>query len=457
MCYQRRVRTRLRHIWEVLTTGYWFVPTIMSGVAVAMALALLYVDRRTAGAGERLGWLYGGGADGAKTLLSTVAGSVITVAGVAFSITIAALSQASSQFGPRLLRNFMRDTGNQVVLGTFVATFLYCLVILRTIHGPLDAGPAFVPQASVTVAVLMAAGSIAVLIYFIHHVSVSLQAPNVVATAAADLARVVAQLIENPNGSAMPVTSGRQTLHEAFEVNARPISSTSEGYVQAVDYDGLMGMAEKADLTLRLCYRPGDYLIEGSTLLHAAPAERCSDEVERRLNEAFICGRQETPEQDVEYGVRQLVEIAVRALSPGINDPFTAMNCVDALGASLCRVARHGLPGPHRYDRAGRLRLVTPVTTFAGLTDTGFNQIRQYGRESVAVTIRLLEVIAICAEQMTAVDQRQSLLRHAEMIYADSQITIKGQRDRADVRERYETAVRVLGSSSASVPLSEDV
>ena len=173
LSHTTRMRTRLRHLWDVLTTGYWFVPTVMTLAAAGGAFLLLYIDRTMIGG--RVGWLYAGGADGAKTMLSTVAGSVITVAGVVFSITIAALTQASSQFGPRLLRNFMRDTANQAVLGTFVGTFMYCLLVLRTIHGKLQDGVGFVPQASVTFAVLLAAASIAVLIYFIHHIATAIR------------------------------------------------------------------------------------------------------------------------------------------------------------------------------------------------------------------------------------------------------------------------------------------
>ena len=159
---------RLRHIWIVLTSGYWFVPMVMMLASTGLAFGLLYIDNELLG--DRVGWLYAGGADGAKTMLSTVAASVITVAGVVFSITIAALTQASSQFGPRLLRNFMRDTGNQMVLGTFIGTFMYCLLVLRTIHGEVADRTAFVPQASVTGAMLLAVASLAVLVYFIHHV-----------------------------------------------------------------------------------------------------------------------------------------------------------------------------------------------------------------------------------------------------------------------------------------------
>ena len=437
------MRTRLRHLWEVLTTGYWFLPTVMLVTAAAAAFLLLYIDRMMIGA--RVGWLYAGGADGAKTMLSTVAGSVITVAGVVFSITIAALTQASSQFGPRLLRNFMRDTANQAVLGTFVGTFIYCLLVLRTIHGKVEDGVGFVPQASVTFAVLLAAASIAVLIYFIHHVSVSLQAPAVIAAVLKDLEDVIARLPEDQGGTGETVAASNG-LPPDFAAAARPVPSTKQGYVQAVDYEGLMEVAERSDLIVRLEYRPGQYVIAETPLLHAWPADRCGGEdFAGRVNTAFICGRSATTEQDLEQALRQMVEVAVRALSPGINDPFTAINCIDALGSAVCRIARRGLPGPLRYDRQGKLRIVTPVTTFAGVVDTAFNQIRQYGRDSVAVTIRLLEMIAICGRQAVSDDQRRCLLRHAKMVYEDSQDAVSQARDGDDVRERWEAATRALG------------
>jgi uncharacterized membrane protein len=202
-----------------------------------------------------------------------------------------------------------------------------------------------------------------------------------------------------------------------------------------------------------LAYRPGDYVIEGTPLLLASPEGRSDGEdFAERVNSAFICGRNATSEQDVEQALRQMVEVAVRALSPGINDPFTAVNCIDSLGSAVCRIARKGLPGPLRHGRHGRLRMVTPVTTFDGVVDTAFNQIRQYGRGSVPVAIRLLEVIVACAGQMATDSQRLSLLRHAEMVYEDNQEGIVQRRDREDLRERWERAVQALGVQPEPVP-----
>lgn len=441
------MRILLRHLWEVVSSGYWFVPSLMLVCAVGLAFGLLWIDRQLFSSQGTQSWLYGGGPDGARVLLSTVAGSVITVAGVVFSITIAALTQASQQFGPRLLRNFMRDTGNQVVLGTFVATFLYCLLILRTVRS-LNEGEQFVPHASVTMAVLLAVASIAVLIYFIHHVSMSLQAPAIVAAVTAELKQVLARISDDQRGTTVPSrrSSGEadgvgavdeHAMPSDFDANSVGVASTEQGYVQAIDFDGLVEIAESRDLVLRLNYRPGDYVIECNTLLRAWPAERCGPELTKRINSAVICGQHGTPEQDVEHAVRQIVEIAVRALSPGTNDPFTAINCIDALGSVICRIVRHGLPGPNLYDSGGRLRVVTPITTFDGVLDLAFNQIRQNGRNSPAVMIRMLEVIGRCAEQLTVPEQRQSLLCHAEMIYRQSAESIAEPRDRQDVAERW--------------------
>ncbi len=430
--------TRLRHAWDTLITGYWFVPAVMSAGAGILAVALLQVDRRLIGSDNDIGWLYVGGSDGARLLLSTVAGSVITVAGVVFSITIVALTQASSQFGPRLLRNFMSDTANQVVLGTFVATFLYCLLVLRTIHGGSDDADGFVPQASVTAAVLLAIACLAVLIYFIHHVSIELQAPSVIAAVRRELSRTSSRLEEETPGTGSP-ESADTMLPPGFFESSRVVAARSHGYLQAIDHPGLLEAAEEADLLLRLEHRAGAYLIRQIPVLRAWPADRCDDELCRRLASCFIIGPRASPEQDIEFSVRQLVEVAVRALSTGVNDPFTAINCIDALGSGLCDIARCGLPGPLRYGRDGRvLRIVAKPTTFRGLVEAAFNQIRQNASGNVAVMIRMLEVIGICAGQMETSEQRRALREQAEATYRQGQETVSEKRDLDDLRARWE-------------------
>ncbi len=439
------MKIHIHHWWQVARSSYWFVPSLLAGAAVVGAFGMLEVDRLFLTSDAKIIWLYSGGADGAKTLLSTVAGSIITVAGVVFSITIVSLSQASAQFGPRLLRNFMRDTSNQVVLGTFVATFLYCLLILRTIHGQIGDGTAFVPQASVSVAVVMAVASIAVLIYFMHHVSMLLQAPSVVAAVGRDFNQAMRELSDGQAGACEAMRQGPciAGLPENFDSQAVPVLSTHEGYIQVVDYEDLIELAKQANAIFKLHWRAGDHLMRNSAMLSLWPPGTDIPSLDKRVNDAFICGAHRTAEQDVEFAIRQMVEVAVRALSPGINDPFTAINCIDSLGAALCLVQRVGLPGPLRFDGAGNLRLLTPVCTYDGIVDAAFNQIRQYGRGSVAVMLRLLEVISACLQQATTDQQRQTLARHAAMIHRQSQdpLCVSEESDRLDAQKRWEKIV----------------
>ena len=236
---------RLLKWWQLLHSSFWFIPGAMSVGAVALAFGTVALDRaKSAAWRESFGFLYSGGAEGASTVLGTVAGSMITIAGVVFSMTLIALSLASSQLGPRLLRNFMRDAVNQVVLGTFVATFLYCLLVLRTIRRAEEA--LFVPHFAVTLGVVLAVVSVGVLIYFIHHISLSIQADQVVARVGRELIRGIDDLFPDrldpaiQAGSQQPEGAG---LQDGFDEEAREVLASEDGYVRSVDIDALMELA----------------------------------------------------------------------------------------------------------------------------------------------------------------------------------------------------------------------
>lgn len=411
-------------------------------------MAFVAVALDEAGTGDwlqRLGWSYTGGAEGASLLLGTVAGSMIAIAGTVFSMTLVALSLASSQLGPRLLRNFMRDTANQVVLGTFVATFVYCLLVLRTIRRADEV--AFVPHLSVSIGVLLAIVSIGVLIYFIHHVSVSIQADEVVARVARELQEGIDRLFPRDLGELGPDASkdpGAAELPAAFACEARPVGAAEDGYLQLIDADALMALASKEDLVLRLERRPGHYLVKGQTMVMVWPGNRITDTLVDEMSAAFILGNQRTAAQDVEFSIHQLVEIAVRALSPGINDPFTATACVDRLGSALCRLARRQMPSPHRLDTHGRLRLLTPGSTFAEIADTAFNQIRQSARSNPAVAIRMLDAIAQIASHLQRAQDASCLQRHADMIIRGTREAVPEADDRLAVEARFMVATHAM-------------
>ncbi|MBD1836811.1 DUF2254 domain-containing protein [Coleofasciculus sp. FACHB-64] len=436
---------KLGKLWDSLHSSYWFVPTLMALSAIALAFGMLSLDRAAkSGPIESLGWIYTGGPDGARTLLSSVAGSMITVAGTAFSITIVALTLASSQFGPRLMRNFMQDTGNQVVLGTFIGTFIYCLLVLRTVRG--DDYNVFVPQISVTIGMVLALASIGVLIYFIHHVSTSMQASHIIRDVGRELDNAIDRLFPQKIGQGKSVPKQRSVaeIPAGFEKEAAPMLAKESGYLQAIDDELLMKIATSKDLLLRLKYRPGKFIVEGSELVMIWPGERVNKKLIHHLNQAFIFGEQRTEQQDIEFPINQLVEIAARAISPGINDPFTAIQCINQMTAALCRLAERDFPSPYRYDNDNNLRAIANPVTFAELVDAAFNQIRQYSKPDIAVRIRLLEAIALIATHTRNQKDRAALLRHAQMIERSSCEEVSEELDRKDIEERYLAAVKAL-------------
>jgi uncharacterized membrane protein len=373
---------------------------------------------------------------------------MITVAGVAFSIMIVALTLASQQFGPRLLRNFMRDTGNQVVLGTFIATFTYCLIVLRTIRGSESE---FVPHVSVTLAIVFALASLGVLIYFIHHAAVSIQAPEVIALVANDLEQGIERLFPEKLGHAPQddQKSLSQEILNDFETRGGAIAATESGYLQSIDNSKLMAVAQDKDLVLLVKCRPGDFVVSGGELAKCQP-RGVDEDTAKAIQRAFIFGTQRTHLQDVEFSIEQLVEVAVRALSPGVNDPFTAINCIDRLAAALCLLAQRSFPSPLRHDDKGDLRVIARPVTFAGVVNAAFDSTRQYGRSSVAVTIRLLEAIATVARCVQWQAGRDALLVQALMIERGSREISLVEKDRADVDERLRKAFEALQCGSTA-------
>jgi uncharacterized membrane protein len=413
---------------------------MMTLLALCLALGSIVLDAATT---ERTGWSYGGGPDGARAVLSAIAASMITVAGVAFSVTIVALTLASQQFGPRLLRNFMRDKGNQIVLGTFIATFTYCLIVLRTIR---SGSSEFVPHISVTIGIFLALASLGVLIYFIHHAAVSIQAPEVIAMVARDIADGIERLFPEHLGDALK--EGYAGLSEEivkdFEIRGDVITAGEGGYLQSINGAMVMKVAEKSDLVLFLKCRPGDFVVPGGELAKSQPCGRVNDSMTNEIRGAFIFGTQRTHLQDLEFSIEQLVEVAVRALSPGVNDPFTAINCIDRIAAALCVLAQRSFPSPLRHDEEGKLRVIAKPVTFAGIVNTAFDPVRQYGRSSVAVTIRLLEAIATVARCLCRAEDRKALLNQALMIERGSHQALPEERDRAALDERFKKALEAL-------------
>lgn len=431
-------------IWDDLRSSFWFLPTLMvAGAGGLAALTIGWDESVTAEQLARWDWIVTRSPRGASAILGAIGGSMMTIAGVVFSLTLVAMTLASSQFGPRLLRNFMRDTINQVVIGLFVSTFLYALLVLRSIRR--DEESDFVPHLSVSVAVLLALASVVVLIYFIHHVAVSIQANEVVGRVHRELIGGIDRLFPERIGAAAPPAAVE--LPQGFEREARAVAATGDGYLQIVDSDALMRRAVERDLVLRLERRPGHYVVEGTALARAWPRERVDDRLAGQLAEAFVLGTHRTPAQDVEFSIHQLVEVALRALSPSMNDAFTAIACVDRLSSALCRLADRAIPSPGRRDDRGRLRVVASPVTFPDVLDAALHQIRQAARSDAAVSLRLLEALVPVARAATRREDRDALRRHVELIARGARESLPEQEDRQALEERYRRARTALAAA----------
>jgi uncharacterized membrane protein len=402
---------RFALVLDALRGSFWFLPTLLTLAAATLAAGLLVLDHRLPGPAVRaVGWLYTGGAEGARSLLSTVAGAVVTVVGVAFSVTIVSLQLAAAQLGPRVLRSFMRDRGNQFVLGTFVATFVYCLLVLRTVRGTTGlAGDEFIPHLAVTGGVALAILSAAVLLYFIHHAAVAIQADQVIAAIAHELDAAVDILYPERLGEADASPAAPPPMPDDFERTARVVAAPASGYVRSIAADPVMQFARAHDVLVRIECQPGDFVLDGEPLARVWPPAHVDDEAASRLAAAVAVGRARTLVQDFRFGVEQLVEVAVRALSSDLRDPTTASRCVDRLGGAVARLAGRRLPSPYRFD-GGRLRVIAPGISVADVVAGAFGPIRARGAESLDVGLRLLETFERVARLRDARELHEALL-----------------------------------------------
>ena len=432
------MRARVRAWIEFLGDQFWLRPALVVLACIGLAQAAVWLETaRIAGrdpSSPDADWGWTGGAEGARALLSAVASSTIGVAGTTFSITIAALTLASSQMGPRLLRNFVRDARNQIVLGVFLGTFAYALMVLRTVRTVAE--ETFVPHLAVSGAVVLALVCLGTLVWFVHHVATSINVETVVDAVHRDLCTAVRTRTRDAADLQPPAEAPRGT----------PVAPAEGGYVQAIDTEALADWAHEHRVVLALRVRPGDFVPSGFPVAVLSAGVEGAGAATAR---AITFGRRPAALQDLEYSVRQLVEIAVRALSPGINDPMTAGSVIDHLGDALCRIAPRHLP-TGAVARGGRIVLVHPVTDYDGLTDAMFHMIRQNAAGSVHVLARMLDVLTRVAEVERLTTRLSELGRHADLVLAAARRDVADPSDRADLEERHARFVRVRAATGAA-------
>jgi len=433
---------------EVLRTNLWLVPAVEVLGAIVLFAATYALDRAAYEGVFRVpGWAISGSPDVARTVLTAIAAAVITVVGVVFSIVIVALTLTSTQFGPRMLRNFIRDRGTQVTLGTYVATFVYAVLTLGSVgqgaHGN------FVPHISVTVTLALMLVDLAVLIYFLHHIAIQIQLPQVIAGIAGDLQKAIELQTGDPSEGADAELAS--ALIANMDGQGEVVIAPRSGYLQYLEHPTLVSIAAEVGAVIHVLFRPGHFIVQGQEYATVWPPEAAFG-VRRELAGAHVTGPYRTLAQDVSFGIDQLVEIGIRALSSAVNDTFTALTCIDWIGDSLYKITGRWQPTRVYRDAAGAVRVITTETTWERLVQRSFEKIRQAARGMPAVMIRQLDALAKVMERTATVADRQVLLDQAAMIERLSASTVDEPTDRVDISRAYQ---RVVATSQRALAAPE--
>jgi uncharacterized membrane protein len=434
---------RLKNFWDNVRATYWFVPAVMTLLAAIAAMTTYWLDQSIPTYLLQDKWyvFYPQSIAEARSVLSTIADTSLGVIGVVFSITLVPLSITSGQYGSIVLRTFLRDRGTQFVLGAYSATTFYCLFVLM---GRGNASNQTVPL-SVTIAVYLLLSSLLLLIYFFHHVADSLQASTVVEQVSRELEQTIEQdyPLKTPTAPS-DEQHAEEIIRQTVVGEGEVVTSSREGYVRAIDYDQLTRVASKHKLILKIQCLPGDFVSRGTQLLVAWPSP-LDKEVKLIANHAYMLGKNRTLFQDTEFGIYLIVTIAVRALSPAINDPNTPVLCLNRLGAALGMLAERQRPSSYHYDGDKQLRIVSDPVSFERLVGVALDLIREYGRANAEILIKMLETIKSVTAHARSDAQRRVLQKHATLIEHDAHVGLPSEYDQQRVHASYDEAVQAIG------------
>ena len=403
---------------DALAANLWLVPLVAFVVAFALSQGLLAFDR-TVDTSANAWFVYGGSPQGARQMLSTIAGSMITFIGLVFSSTILVLQLASSQFSPRILRSFFSDRIIQGALATFIATFAYAILVLREVRE--EAGHSFVPGLSTFVAISLVWLSLAMFVVYIDHIGARIRAVSIIATAAKATLKTVRSLqAQRPRRA--------EFVRPAFA--AQVIRARIHGVIADVDAKRLLRFAEKHDAMVEVVPMAGDFVIDGSPLIFVWCGRELDADFAKSIASCISIERDRTMRSDVLFGIRQLVDIADKALSPGINDPTTAVQALDQLHEVL-RVVAASAPGSDTYAGTDAVaRVLVPAPTWKNYLDHALEEIILYGRGSIPVS-RRIRTLVIDLEQSVIPENRPALRAYRERIEALIADTFTTLEDRA--------------------------
>ncbi len=434
----------IKRLWDGLRTSFWFFPMLIVTASIVLAVGLIAAHSKGSGQWlERWPRLFGAGADGARGMLATIAGSMMTVVGVTFSMTLVTLALASGQYTSRILRNFMRDRVTQIVLGSFAGIFVYCLIVLRTIRSGDEAD--FVPGLAVSFSLVLATAGIFILIYFIHHVASSIQASSIVASVGDETLQAVNRLYPD---DFRPNTDDDDLAHpELAQLDRRwqSVPAKGDGYIEYIDGAELQRLATEHETIVRMELGIGEFTVNNGTLVSLALEEPPDEQLVAAVQATYSIGSHRTMQQDCAYGVRQIVDVAMRALSPSTNDTTTAVMCIDYLTAIVARVASRSFPSSLRDD-AGELRVIGSGQAFDTFVNVAFDQIRGSAEGNVAVMLRLLDALESIANATESAKRRQTLGRQLYAIAELAQRTLQSPYDRARFDDRLAKVRESVGS-----------
>ena len=429
---------RLKALWFGINASYWFLPAIFSLIALVTATFTIWLDRTGWSSFlNDINWLQPARPDGASNMLSVIAGTMIGVASTVFSITIAAVAYASGNYGPRLLTNFMEDRGNQFSLATFIGTFVYSITVLRSVRGEDEAPsnlesigsglPGFVPQFSLLITFGLTLLSVAVLVYFLNHIPASIRINTVLEGIGSRLLKEIQKRFPDSN-------SGR---HVQPTPEGTPIVAKGTGYIQAIGFESLEQLAKRENGKLKLAVRTGDFVHPDVTIAYWADMDVVEDTPDDEVRGAFSLGSMRTPAQDMQFLIDELVEIGLRALSPGINDPFTAVTAVHWLGAATAELAQRDLTRSFAKDGEGQ-HLVLLEDDFSHFVERGFGAMRSAVATNRIATLVTFDALVDTATTLDDETRRQDIMREGELLVLQAREHLVGPELHA-VEARYQS------------------
>ncbi len=439
---------RFKQLWSNLRSSFWFNPSLIVMASIALAVVLIEADSAVS---DR--WLtqwprlFGAGAEGARGMMSTIAGSMMTVVGVTFSMVLMVLAMASSQYTSRILRNFIRSRVTQVVLGIFAGIFTYCLIVLRTIRSG-DEG-VFVPNLAVSFGFVLALGGVGALIYFIHHIASSIQASSIIASVSEETIAAIDRLFPVKLGQGPGDDDDEQPPRPPSERKWRAVMAGESGYIQSVDNAALVGLARDRNTIVWMNHGIGEFVVQNTTLASLALEEPPDQATIDALQATFGISRHRSVNQDAAFGIRQIVDIALKALSPGINDTTTAIMCVDYLTAIMARIAQRQIPSSRRYEE-GELRVFAKGPTFESLLTESFDQIRSNAKGDVAIMSRMLGAFETLASLTASPRRRRALGEQVDWISELAERSVESAHDRVRIDRRLARVREVLEADPAS-------